>query len=69
VTDLPEEEIEAAERAAPPEHDHDGISADDDTLLEHLQACHDLDAPEDLSGGTLQGLHDRLHEETDAASE
>jgi hypothetical protein len=68
VTDLPDEEIEAAERAAP-EHDHDGISGEDGTLLEHLQSCHELDAPDDLSAGTLQGLHDRLHEETDAARE
>jgi hypothetical protein len=42
---------------------------DDEELLDHLQLAHDLDAPDRLSRSTMQGLHDRLHGETDAASD
>ena len=62
--ELPEPEIEAAEgRPAP--HRHDVM--DDEALLAHLQGEHGLDAPEHLSHSTLEGVHDRLHDETDAA--
>jgi hypothetical protein len=65
MEDLPEEEIEAAE-VAPAAHDHDPM--DDDGLLEHLRSQHQLDVPTHLSRSTADGLHDRLHDETDAAS-
>ena len=64
--ELPEEEIEAAEERPAP-HRHDAL--DDDGLLAHLQSLHGLDAPEHLSRPTLEGVHDRLHQETDAAAE
>lgn len=65
--ELPEDEIEAAE-ARPAAHHHGGVD-DDEALLAHLQAPHGLDAPDHLSRATLEGLHDRLHAETDAADE
>jgi hypothetical protein len=64
--ELPEAEIEAAEERPAP-HRHDAL--DDDGLLAHLKSLHGLDAPEHLSGQTLEGVHDRLHHETDAAAE
>ena len=65
--ELPDDEIEAAEDR-PARHRHDALDdADDDALRAHLQSPHGLDAPEHLSGATLEGLHDRLHHETDAA--
>jgi hypothetical protein len=64
--ELPEEAIEAAE-ARPTAHEHGPM--DNDGLLNHLRLAHDLDAPGHLSGSTMQGLHDRLHGDTDAASD
>ena len=63
--ELPEEEIEVAEKGTA-QHHHDSFD-DDDALRDHLQLPHGLDAPEHLSRTTLEGLHDRLHDETDAA--
>ncbi|MCA1845317.1 MAG: hypothetical protein LC792_19410 [Actinobacteria bacterium] len=62
--ELPEEAIEAAEHL-PAAHDHGPF--DDEALLDHLRSGHDLEAPDHLSRSTLEGLHDRLHDETDAA--
>jgi hypothetical protein len=64
--ELPEAEIEAAEERPAP-HRHDAL--DDEGLSAHLQALHGLDVPEHLSRPTLEGLHDRLHHETDATAE
>jgi hypothetical protein len=64
--ELPDEAIETAEEH-PTEHEHGPM--DDEELLDHLQLAHDLDAPDRLSRSTMQGLHDRLHGETDAASD
>jgi len=63
--ELPDEEIEVAEERTAGHH-HPTFD-DDDALRLHLQSPHGLDAPEHLSRTTLEGLHDRLHEETDAA--
>jgi hypothetical protein len=63
--ELPEEAIEAAEEQ-PAAHDHGAL--DDEGLLEHLCACHGLDAPGHLSRSTMEGLHDRLHDEADATA-
>ena len=65
--ELAEDEIEAAEKQQIP-HPHDALE-DDEALLAHLQSPHGLDAPEHLSRTTLDGLHDRLHHEADAAAE
>ncbi|HEY3140295.1 MAG TPA: hypothetical protein VGJ86_04160 [Acidimicrobiales bacterium] len=62
--ELPEEAIEAAEER-PAAHDHDRL--DDDRLLDHLRSEHRLDVPDHLSRSTVDGLHDRLHDQTDAA--
>ncbi|HET9772453.1 MAG TPA: hypothetical protein VFS16_16280 [Acidimicrobiia bacterium] len=62
--ELPEDEIEAAEER-PAAHGHDVM--DDDALLAHLRSRHALDTPDTLSRSTLDGVHDRLHDETDAA--
>ena len=67
MTELPEDEIEHAETTGSIDHVHVGID-DDDALLTHLRMVHQLDAP-DLSGSTLQGLHDRLHRESRAADD
>jgi hypothetical protein len=63
--ELPEDEIEAAEER-PAAHHHDGLE-EDEAFLAHLRSPHALEAPEHLSRATLEGLHDRLHDETDAA--
>ena len=63
--ELSEGAIEAAEEAPAP-HDHGTF--DDAALLDHLRAGHDLKTPDHLSRSTLEGLHDRLHDETDAAA-
>lgn len=62
MPEVPDEEIEEAEAApAATDHRHDGVAADDGTLLDHLEDPHGLDAPPTLSPSTLDGLHDRLH--------
>jgi hypothetical protein len=65
MEELPEEAIETAEDQ-PVAHDHSPL--DDDELLDHLRSRHHLEAPAGLSRSTVDGLHDRLHGETDAAS-
>ena len=64
--EVPETEIERAEEQ-PAAHEHGPM--DDDALLAHLHSPHGLDTPEHLSRQTLEGLHDRLHHETDAAAD
>jgi hypothetical protein len=64
VRELPETEIERAE-AGPVTHRHEGL--DGTALLDHVRAVHRLDAPDHLSRSTVGGLHDRLHDEADAA--
>ena len=68
MDELPDEEIAAAE-VAPAGHDHDGVTTADDSLRDHLQTAHGLVVPAELSGSTLQGLHDRVHGESHAADE
>lgn len=70
VSDEPvtEEALEAAE-ALPSDHFHDGIAPDDASLAEHLREMHDLEPEGSLSASTLNGLHDRLHEEAHAVDE
>ena len=65
--ELPEAEIEAAEDR--PASHHHGTVDDDDDLLVHLRSAHGLDTPDHLSRSTLDGIHDRLHDETDAAAD
>ena len=62
--ELPDDEIEVAE-SRPAAHEHGAL--DDEGFLAHLQSPHGLDAPDHLSRATLEGLHDRLHDERDAA--
>lgn len=64
--ELTREEIQAAEVAGATEHGHDHVSSQNDTLAEHLRRQHGLDPPATLSRTTLEGLHDRLHEEANA---
>ena len=62
MEEVPEEHIDEAEREqGDPDHRHTGVSRHDDTLSEHLEEEHELDAPESLSSTTEAGLHDRLH--------
>ena len=63
--ELPEEAIEAAEEQ-PAAHGHGPL--DDVALLQHLRSRHDLEVPDHLSRSTVDGLHDRLHADTDAAA-
>ena len=65
MTELPEEAIEVAEEI-PVKHSHDGLGDDAGGLPAHLRSDHDVDTPDHLSSSTLHGLHDRLHDETDA---
>jgi hypothetical protein len=64
--ELPEADIERAEKR-PLTHEHGDM--DDDALVAHLRSPHGLDVPEGLSPTTVEGLHDRLHHETDAAAD
>jgi len=66
--EVPVEEIEAAE-GANLDHSHEGISTEDASLIEHLKSQHQFDTEPGLSASTQQGLHDRMHGETDAAGE
>ena len=66
--ELPEEEIERAEER-PAAHDHGSLDDSEDALLAHLRSAHRLDTPDHLSLTTLEGLHDRVHDETDAAAD
>jgi hypothetical protein len=65
--ELPDHEIAVAEERTA-QHRHETF-VDDDALRAHLRSPHGLDAPEHLSRTTLEGLHDRLHDETDSAAE
>ncbi len=68
MVDLPPDELEQAEAIQPAgDHPHEGITAEDGTLAEHLGAAHALDVEDDLSAATQEGLHDRLHRESKAA--
>ena len=64
--ELPEDQIRAVEDGSPPHH-HGAF--DDVAFLDHLRSCHGLDTPDHLSRATLEGLHDRLHDESDAAAD
>jgi hypothetical protein len=64
--ELPEDEIEAAEARRSSHHHGD---FDDEAFLAHLRSPHGLDAPDHLSRAALEGLHDRLHDESDAADD
>ena len=66
--ELPEDEIERAEER-PAAHDHAALGDDDDALLAHLRSAHGLDTPDHLSRTTVEGLHDRVHHETDATAD
>ena len=68
MTELPEEAIEVAEELSV-DHSHDALGGGADSLLEHLRREHNLDTPDDLSSSTLDGVHDRLHADADAAAE
>jgi hypothetical protein len=64
--ELTEREIETAEVVGSSDHGHERVSSQDGTLVEHLRRRHDLDPPTTLSRTTLEGLHDRLHDEAKA---
>lgn len=63
--ELPDEAIEQAE-AVDVAHSHEAVSADDGSLIEHLQTMHGLDTEPGFSRTTQEGLHDRLHHESKA---
>jgi hypothetical protein len=69
MDELPEEDIVAAETRGSPAHSHEDVTDDDDALADHLRSVHGLDAPDHLSGSTRRGLHDRLHDETNAGDD
>jgi hypothetical protein len=69
VDELPEDEIEQAEDGAAPGHSHQGVTAEDGTLADHLARVHGLDAPAGVSPATTEGLHDRLHDTSKAADD
>lgn len=64
--ELSEPEIEAAEHRAS-EHGHDDVDAAG--LADHVRTVHQLDVPEHLSASTVEGLHDRVHHQADAADD
>ena len=66
MTELPDEDIQEAEAAVGP-HSHDGVVPVDDSLAGHLSGVHGLEVDPAMSPATLAGVHDRLHDETDAA--
>jgi hypothetical protein len=65
---VPEEELETAE-AIPSEHVHDGVSSNDGTLAAHLRDVHRLSLETSMSAATLNGIHDRVHEEAHAVDD
>ena len=66
--EVPKQSVERAERGlGVPPHAHDGVSAGDGTLLEHLRRLHGVDVGEHLSAATQEGLHDRVHGATKAS--
>jgi hypothetical protein len=66
MDEVPEEAIEVAEDR-PATHEHGAL--DDEGLVEHVRSQHGLDVPGPLSRSTAEGLHDRLHDETDAVGD
>jgi hypothetical protein len=64
--ELSEPEIEAAEHLAS-EHRHDDVDAAG--LADHVRKVHKLDVAEHLSASTVGGLHDRVHQQADAADD
>lgn len=68
MDELTEEEIAQAENdPASHGHEHQGVTAEDGTLAEHLAVAHRLDVPPAVSPTTTEGLHDRLHDTSKAA--
>ncbi len=67
--ELSEEEIEMAEAVGSTDHGHERVSSQNDTLVEHLRRVHRLEPPATLSRTTLEGLHDRLHDEAKASED
>lgn len=65
--ELPEVEIEVAEAVGSTTHSHESVAAADGTLTEHLRRDHALDPPATVSPSTLEGLHDRLHDQRHAS--
>lgn len=65
VEPVKESDIEAAE-AAPSEHFHDGISAEDGSLEAHVRDVHHVEVDGQVSASTLNGVHDRIHAEAHA---
>ena len=63
-----EDALEVAE-ALPSEHGHHGITAEDGTLEAHLREVHLLKLDSAVSGSTLNGIHDRVHEESHAVDQ
>lgn len=63
---MTERQLQAAE-AAPTDHRHDEVVITEESLADHLTSEHGVDIPGGLSAGTMQGMHDRFHGETDAA--
>jgi len=59
-------EIEAAEHRASA-HRHDDVDAAG--LADHVRKVHKLAVPEHLSISTVEGLHDRVHQQGDAADD
>lgn len=68
MDELPEEAIQEAE-AVTRAHSHDGVSSADRSLVDHLLTAHRFETEPDLSASTQEGLHDRLHHETDVAAD
>lgn len=64
--EVTEQQLQAAE-AAPTDHHHDEVVITEESLADHLISAHRVDVPAGLSTGTMQGMHDRFHGETDAA--
>lgn len=68
VEPVPEERLQMGE-ARPADHDHAGVELEHDSLRDHLAFEHMTLAPEELSYGALEGMHDRFHGEAHAADE
>lgn len=68
MEEVPEDAVERAE-GQPGEHGHEDVASEDGTLRRHLEKVHGLEVPDDLSGPTQVGLHDRVHGERGAADD
>ncbi len=70
MDEVPEEAIEEAEGGgAISGHHHEGVTGEDGTLRRHLADVHRLEVPPGMSASTQDGLHDRLHDDTEAADD